>query len=62
MASSQNRQYNVKLIDELYRQVPAFTDIFDEETWYTFVVCFVAGTIVLVFMLSRFITIKPTEW
>ncbi|RZF43421.1 hypothetical protein LSTR_LSTR001682 [Laodelphax striatellus] len=39
--------YSLKLIDELYSHVPAFTDLFDEETWYTFVLCFVAGTLVL---------------
>ncbi|XP_026284541.1 uncharacterized protein LOC113210659 [Frankliniella occidentalis] len=51
--------YNIQLIDHLYNQVPAFTDIFDEETWYIFVACFVASTIVLAIVLSRFITIRP---
>ncbi|XP_039282509.1 uncharacterized protein LOC111053110 [Nilaparvata lugens] len=53
--------YSLKLIDEIYSHIPAFTDLFDEETWYTFVLCFVAGTIVLVFIISRFITLKPIE-
>ncbi|XP_046672285.1 uncharacterized protein LOC124362120 [Homalodisca vitripennis] len=57
-----SKQYNVKLIDELYSHVPAFTDLFDEETWYMFVGCFVATTIVVVFIVSRFVTIKPVEW
>jgi len=52
--------YNMKMIDMLYEQVPAFTDIFDEETWYVFVVCFVFTTIVVVFIASRFITLRPT--
>lgn len=51
--------YNIQLIDHLYNQVPAFTDLFDEETWYIFVACFVAFTIAIAFLLSRFITIKP---
>lgn len=51
----------MKLIDTLYNQVPAFTDVFDEETWYIFVACFVAGTILVAFILSRFITLKPVE-
>ncbi|XP_043476656.1 uncharacterized protein LOC122507805 [Leptopilina heterotoma] len=55
------KDYNLKLIDTLYNQVPAFTDVFDEETWYIFVGCFVAGTIMLAFLLSRFITIKPVD-
>ncbi|XP_012252334.1 uncharacterized protein LOC105683920 [Athalia rosae] len=58
---SSNKDYNMKLIDTLYNQVPAFTDVFDEETWYIFVSCFVAGTLVLTFILSRFITLKPVE-
>jgi len=57
-----SKNYNVKLIDELYNQIPAFTDLFDEESWYMFVACFVATTIVIVFIMSRFITIKPVEW
>ncbi|XP_074110817.1 uncharacterized protein LOC141535002 [Cotesia typhae] len=53
--------YSLELIDTLYSHVPAFTDIFDEETWYIFVSCFVAGTLVIVFILSRYITIKPVD-
>ncbi|XP_046745320.1 uncharacterized protein LOC124410760 [Diprion similis] len=56
-----HKDYNMKLIDTLYNQVPAFTDVFDEETWYIFVACFVTGTLVLAFILSRFITLKPVE-
>lgn len=53
--------YNLKVIDSLYSQVPAFTDIFDEETWYVFVICFVVGTVIVAFIVSRFVTIKPVE-
>lgn len=59
--SPRNKDYNMKLIDTLYNQVPAFTDIFDEDTWYTFVGCFVVGTILVAFILSRFITLKPVD-
>lgn len=59
--TSNSKNYNMKLIDTLYNQVPAFTDIFDEETWYIFVACFVAGTFLVAFILSRFITLKPVE-
>ncbi|XP_057332472.1 uncharacterized protein LOC130672145 [Microplitis mediator] len=55
------KYYSLELIDTLYEHVPAFTDIFDEETWYIFVSCFVAGTFVIVFILSRFITINPVD-
>ncbi|XP_076678953.1 uncharacterized protein LOC143374590 [Andrena cerasifolii] len=58
---SNSKNYSIKLIDTLYNQVPAFTDVFDEETWYIFVACFVIGTVFVAFILSRFITIKPVE-
>lgn len=54
--------YSLRLIEELYNHIPAFNDVFDEETWYIFVICFVASTIVLVIIVSRFITIKPIDW
>ncbi|KAF6214002.1 hypothetical protein GE061_011731 [Apolygus lucorum] len=54
--------YSVKLIDTFYHQIPAFTDVFDEETFYVFVVCFVLSTFLLVFIVSRFITLRPIDW
>lgn len=59
--TSNSKNYNMKLIDTVYHQIPAFTDVFDEETWYIFVTCFVAGTFLVAFILSRFITLKPVE-
>nr|XP_050856676.1 uncharacterized protein LOC127066697 [Vespula vulgaris] len=59
--SSNNKNYNIKIIDTLYNQLPAFTDLFDEETWYTFVICFIASTFVVAFIFSKFITIHPVE-
>lgn len=56
-----SKNYNLKLIDHLYNQIPAFTDVFTEEVFYTTVVLFVMATIVLAFVLSRFITIKPVD-
>lgn len=52
---------SMRMIEHLYSQVPAFTDLFDEATFYTFVMLFVAGTILLAFVASRFITIKPVD-
>lgn len=52
---------SMKMIENLYSHVPAFTDLFDEETFYTFVVIFVAGTLLLTYIGSRYITIKPVE-
>ncbi|XP_033337736.1 uncharacterized protein LOC117227003 [Megalopta genalis] len=59
--TTNSKNYNMKLIDTLYNHVPAFTDVFDEETWYIFVACFVAGTFLVTFILSRFITLTPVE-
>ncbi|XP_060531230.1 uncharacterized protein LOC132704918 [Cylas formicarius] len=56
-----NKDYNLKLIHTVYNQLPAFTDIFDEDTFYMFVFIFIISTIVVVFILSRFITIKAVE-
>lgn len=53
------KAYNIELIDHIYNQVPAFTDVFDEETWYIFVGFFVIGTIMIAVVLSRFVTIRP---
>lgn len=52
---------SLKMIEHLYNQVPAFTDVFDEETFYTFVMLFVAGTTLIVFIASKYITIKPVD-
>lgn len=52
---------SVKMIEHLYSQVPAFTDLFDEETFYMCAMVFVAGTILLAYIGSRYITIKPVE-
>ncbi|XP_050554830.1 uncharacterized protein LOC126910592 [Spodoptera frugiperda] len=52
---------NLNVVEELYNQIPAFTDVFSEDTFYIFVVFFVLSTIMVAFILSRFITIKPVE-
>jgi hypothetical protein len=52
---------HIEIIENMYHQIPAFTDIFTEETFYMFVVCFVLSTFLIAFILSRFITIKPVE-
>lgn len=52
---------HMNVIESFYNQIPTFTDIFTEESFYVFVVCFVLGTIILAFILSRFITLKPYD-
>lgn len=52
---------HLAVIEHIYQEIPSFTDIFTEETFYTFAVCFVLGTVLIAIILSRFITIKPCE-
>ncbi|XP_077291863.1 uncharacterized protein LOC143915214 [Arctopsyche grandis] len=56
-----SKKGNLHVIDRIYNQVPAFTDVFSEDTFYVFVVCFVLSTFLVAFILSRFITLKPVE-
>ena len=60
--SKRNENYNLKFIDTVYRNLPAFTDIFDEEAWYIFVSCFIALTVIVFVFLSRTVKLKPVEW
>lgn len=57
----QNRDYSLEIIDHVYKHVPAFTDIFDEETWYIFVFWFVFCTIIVFIILAKFIKLNPSE-
>lgn len=52
---------HVDFIERIYHDLPTFSDVFNEETFYVFVVCFVLATILVAFVLSRFITIKPVD-
>lgn len=52
---------HMAVIEHIYNQLPAFTDIFTEESFYVFAVFFALGTCMVAFILSRFITIKPVE-
>lgn len=56
-----SKNYQLKLIDHVYNQIPAFTDIFTEETFYMTVIGIVLTTFLVVFIVSRFVTIKPVE-
>lgn len=51
----------VQWIEFFYNEIPSFTDIFTEETFYIFVVCFVTATIILAAILSRFIKIRAID-
>jgi len=57
------RKYDatVKLVNKVYAQFPAFTDIFDEETWYIFAAVFTVATILAAVIASRFVKLKNFE-
>lgn len=61
MVVKKKADFHSKLIEHVYNNIPAFTDVFTEETFYMTVVVFVLSTFVVVFILSRFVTIKPVE-
>jgi len=42
-------------------KVPAFEDVFDEETFYIFAGCVALGSIVLAFIASRFLTLSDPD-
>lgn len=49
------------VIEQIYNDIPAFHDIFTEESFYMFAFCFTIATIFVAFILSRFIRLKPVE-
>lgn len=51
----------LKLVNKVYDQFPAFTDVFDEETWYIFAFMFTATTILVAVIASRYITLKNMD-
>lgn len=57
---SKENNYNA-LIDKIYNDIPSFSEVFDEESFYLFAFLFTAITILVAFILSRFITIKPVD-
>lgn len=47
-----------KVVNKLSSLIPAFTDVFDEESFYIFSILVVVFTIASVYILSRYVTIK----
>lgn len=52
---------HMDVIERIYNDIPAFSDVFTEDSFYVFAFCFTMATILLAFLLSRFITIKPVD-
>lgn len=64
MTTTYNRGYqaSMQLFSRMYGNVPYFTEIFDEETFYIFAFVFVVASFLLAFVLSRFIKIQESDW
>lgn len=54
-------QTSMDLFTKMYDNMPYFTDVFDEDSFYVSVVLFVLSTVIVVICLSRFITIKEFD-
>ncbi|XP_055372831.1 uncharacterized protein LOC129606511 [Condylostylus longicornis] len=53
---------NLDVIEKIYHEIPAFTDVFTEESFYVFAFWFVIATVLVAVILSRFITIRPVDF
>jgi len=62
MSNKVTRNAALEAINDIYNSFPAFTDVFDEETFYIFAAFFVLLTIFIAFLLSRFITLKEKDF
>jgi len=51
----------MRFLDKFYDGMPAFTDVFDEESFYTFAMCFTIATCVAAFVASKYIKIKAKD-
>jgi len=59
---AKKEHYTTTIINGFYNQLPAFSDVFDEESFYLFVICFVTFTLIVVYILSKFIKLQPVDW
>ena len=62
-ATTGQKKYEATLniVNKIYDNFPAFTDIFDEESFYIFAGVFTLCTIMGAIIASRFITLKPAD-
>jgi len=51
----------MQAVDKLYDHLPAFVDIFDEDSFYLFAGAFTLFTFLATFVASRYITLKQRD-
>jgi len=56
MVSKSNAEH--EFVEQVSRWIPKFQDIFDEETFYIFVIVLVIVSVIGAIVLSRFFTIR----
>ena len=59
--SQDKLQVSHQVAGSLYNSLPAFEDIFDEDTFYVFAAFFTIATIFMAVILSRFIKLRPVD-
>jgi len=53
---------NMNIFNKIYNSLPAFDDVFDEQTFYLFALIVTFSTIIVVLILSRFIVLKEVNY
>jgi len=61
MVEKKSTKAVMQAVDRLFDHVPAFVDVFDEETFYMFAGVFVGLTCIAAFTASRYIKIKHRD-
>lgn len=55
-----NQRATIRAYDRFYNMMPSFLDLFpDEDAFLSFAAMFVASTLIVAFVLSRFVHIRP---
>ena len=62
MTLNRGYQASLQLFTRMYANVPYFSEIFDEDTFYIFAFAFILGSFFLAFVLSRFVRVKECDW
>ncbi|CAJ0941254.1 unnamed protein product, partial [Mesorhabditis belari] len=55
------KNWALEILHKLKEELPTFEEIFDEETFYVFAICFTIATIVLVIFFAKIVGVKLKE-
>lgn len=51
-----------EIINHFTQLLPSFNDLFDEQSWYIFFICFTLFAFLIAFILSRFFTLVDADY